>query len=76
MKTYRNLSGTSNIQCYDITDDAIHVVFQSGTHRHYLYNHERPGKAMVDEMKRLAAEGRGLCTYISRAVKDNYAKRW
>ncbi|RLK38734.1 hypothetical protein C7417_2256 [Cupriavidus plantarum] len=76
MKTYRNLSGTSNIKCYDITDDGIIVVFKSGSEPHYLYNHLSAGKPIVDQMKKLAAQGRGLCTYISTTVKDRYAKKW
>lgn len=76
MKPYLNLNGNSNIVSYDTTDDSIHVVFKSGTHRNYLYNNARPGKAIVDKMKALAAQGHGLNSYISTTVKTSFAKKW
>lgn len=76
MKPYRNLSGESNVASYEITEDSIHVVFRSGTHRNYLYNSVKPGKATVDQMKSLAEQGRGLNSYISRVVRSNFARKW
>ncbi|BFM38214.1 hypothetical protein OLK001_01400 [Synechocystis sp. LKSZ1] len=76
MTPYRNLNGNSNVLEYEATDDSIHVVFKSGAHRNYLYNHVRPGKAMVDRMKALANQGHGLNSYISTTVKSNFAKKW
>lgn len=54
MTPYRNLNGDSNVVSYEITETSIRVVFRSGTYRNYLYDHSRPGRAMVDHMKRLA----------------------
>lgn len=76
MTPYRNLSGESNMVSYEITEDSIHVVFKSGAHRNYLYNSIRPGQAVVDQMKELAAQGRGLNSYISRVVKSSFARKW
>jgi hypothetical protein len=76
MTPYRNLSGNSNVVFYEIAEDSIHVVFKSGTHRNYLYNHVCPGKAMVDRMKALAVHGSGLNSYISTTVKSNFAEKW
>jgi hypothetical protein len=76
MTPYRNLNGNSNIVSFDIIEESIHVVFQSGAHRNYLYNHVRPGKAVVDKMKSLAAQGHGLNSYISTTVRSNFAKKW
>lgn len=76
MTPYRNLSGNSNVLAYETTDDSIQVVFKSGTHRNYLYNQFRPGKIIVDRMKSLATQGRGLNSYISTAVKSNFARKW
>lgn len=76
MRLYRNLNGNSNVVSYETTEDSIHVVFRSGTHRNYLYNHIRPGRAVVDRMKALASQGHGLNSYISTTVKSNYAKKW
>lgn len=76
MTPYLNLSGQSNVIAYEITQDAIHVVFKSGTQRNYLYNSVRPGQAVVGNMKQLAQQGRGLNSYISRVVKSNFARKW
>lgn len=76
MTPYRNISGNSNVASYEVTEDSIHVVFKSGTHRNYLYDAVRPGKATIEEMKRLAAQGRGLNSYISSVVKNNFARNW
>jgi len=76
MTAYKNLGGNSNVLSYEIAEDSIHVVFKSGTHRNYLYNHVKPGKAMVDRMKALAMQGYGLNSYISTTVKSNFAKKW
>ncbi len=76
MTPYRNLNGDSNVVSYEATDDSIHVVFASGTNRNYLYNHVRPGKKMVDQMKALASQGRGLNSYISTTVRQSYADKW
>ena len=76
MTPYRNFSGSSNVLSYEATEESIHVVFKSGTHRNYLYSTLRPGKAAVEEMKRLAAIGRGLNSYISSIIKSNFARKW
>lgn len=76
MTPYSNLSGQSNVAAYEITEDAIHVVFKAGAQRNYLYNSIRPGKAITDNMKQLAKQGRGLNSYISRVVKSNFARKW
>ena len=41
----------------------------------YVYDIDRPGAAHVAQMKRLAQAGRGLSTYISQQVRDQYAQR-
>jgi hypothetical protein len=76
MTPYRNLHGNSNVVSYETTEDSIHVVFKTGTHRNYIYNHLRPGKAAVDRMKALALQGYGLNSYISTTIKNNFARKW
>jgi hypothetical protein len=76
MTPYRNLHGDSNIISYEITEDSIHVVFREGKRRHYLFDYSRPGKAMVDRMKALAAQGFGLNSYIGTTIGKNYARKW
>lgn len=76
MTPYKNNNGNSNVESYEITDDAIHVRFKSGRFRNYLYNSLRPGKPVVDRMKALAIQGHGLNSYISTTVRSRFARKW
>ena len=73
MPGYENVGGSSGVRWYDVTPTAIVVTFGDG--HVYRYDHARPGPAVVDQMKRLAAAGRGLNGYINRAVRGRYAAR-
>ena len=76
MTPYRNLSGESNVISFETTEDSIHVVFRSGAHRNYLYDSVRPGQSVVNQMKELATQGRGLNSFISRVVKSSFSRKW
>lgn len=76
MTPYKNLSGHSGIVAYAIFEDAIHVRFRDGDEPNYLYDAASVGPAKLATMKRLAQAGRGLATFISRTVRDAYARRW
>lgn len=65
MKRYRNLSGKSGVVRYGIGPDFIDVEFGSGAI--YRYSHDSAGEDDIEEMKKRAAAGRGLSTYISQA---------
>jgi hypothetical protein len=73
MPRYRNLNGNSGVTGYEAGPGFILVRFRK--EGRYLYNYEKPGRSTVEKMKRLAADGRGLSTFISRQVRENYAKR-
>jgi hypothetical protein len=70
---YGNLNGDSGVRNYAIGPDFIAVQFLDPTV--YVYNYGRPGRAHVDRMKELAAEGRGLGAYISRYVREEFASK-
>ena len=72
MPAYKNRSGNSGIIAYEIGRTFIKVRFRDGF---YNYTYAQPGKAQVEEMKKLAASGKGLSTFISRFVKENYASK-
>ena len=74
MKQYRDLSGQSGVVAYEVSDDAITVKFRDGDM--YLYDYATTGRREVEEMKRLAVAGQGLSTFISRVVKERYARKW
>jgi hypothetical protein len=75
MERYKNLNGDSGVVSYEIGTDYIWVVFLDGTR--YLYTYARTGAQNVEQMKRLATDGRGLSTFISanHAVRNGYAKK-
>ena len=73
METYANLGGDSAVVGFEMTEQSISVQFRSGSI--YLYNYEVTGSHYVEEMKRLAAAGRGLGRFIASVVKKNYASR-
>ena len=73
MESYRNLSGNSGVVAYAIVDEGILVRFQDGGI--YLYTYASAGRSKIERMRTLAAEGRGLSTFISRQVRDAYAAK-
>ena len=73
MPRYRNLDGRSGVLAYATTADSITLTFVDG--KRYVYGAQRPGRAIVDHMKSLAQAGRGLSTYVSQHVRDNYERK-
>jgi hypothetical protein len=73
MRPYEDSSHGSGVSAFETGDDFIVVRFKSG--EMYVYDHLSTGRAAVEKMKRLAVSGRGLSTYISREVRENYAKK-
>ena len=76
MTPYKNLSGHSGVVAYAITAAAIHSRFREGDEPNYLYAAAGVGRANLEALKRLAQAGRGLSTFISRTVRDDYTRRW
>ena len=48
----------------------------NGDKQIYLYNYENPGKEHVENMKKFAAEGKGLSGYVNQLVRENYYAFW
>ena len=71
MKKYLNISGNSGVNYYQIGKDYIRIWFIQ-TDKSYLYNYTKPGKEHVENMKAMALAGKGLSTYISQQVGENY----
>lgn len=73
MEPYQNVNGNSGIAGYKIGDTCIEVEF-ADTESVYRYSYESAGRENVEEMKRLAAQGYGLNSFINRRVKYLYEK--
>lgn len=73
MPVYGNLSGNSGVIGYRAGKDSIVITFRDGGR--YVYSEASAGKHHIDEMKRLAALGRGLASYINRHVRERYESR-
>jgi len=73
MEHYKNLSGDSGVVAYAIRRGAIVVQFVNKSA--YLYTDASAGADHIAEMQRLAKAGRGLSTYISQVVRDDYAEQ-
>lgn len=74
MERYGNLSGPSGVMSYEIGRGSIAVEFTDGWI--YLYTVQVTGADDVAEMRRLARAGSGLSTYISRFVRERYARKY
>ncbi|MBA3662960.1 MAG: hypothetical protein H0W61_01960 [Bacteroidetes bacterium] len=73
MKRYRHRGGNSGVRSYEIGETFIKIQF--GTGEIYLYDYERPGRVQVEKMKILAEAGKGLSTFISKHVKENFSEK-
>lgn len=72
MTPYANQSGRSAVVAYCIEDNAIIVEFKG--RRRYCYTDRSAGHANVEHMKQLARAGRGLGTFITRNLRDDYER--
>jgi hypothetical protein len=73
MKRYSDLSGTSGVRAYAISEHAVTVQFADGVT--YVYSYASAGRERVEAMKRCALAGCGLATYISKHVGQAYASK-
>ena len=73
MKRYRNLDGNSGVTAYECGDGFIRIRFVNGDT--YEYTSKATGPGHVANMQQLARAGRGLATYVSRFVHDDYARK-
>ena len=73
MPRYKNLSGHSGVAAYETTTDSITLTFTDGGR--YLYTSVSVGRTALDRMVALAKAGRGLSTFVSQHVRENYERK-
>lgn len=71
MQTYANLGENSGVAAYECGPDSIAVQFHDG--HVYVYDYGSCGSMNCEEMKRLAAQGVGLNSFIMRNVRFGYS---
>jgi len=71
MERYGN--DESGVIGYELTENGIILCFRSNGC--YLYDDTKPGKKHISKMERLAKAGKGLNTYVSQNVRENYRKK-
>jgi hypothetical protein len=70
MKAYKNLNGNSGITYYEIGEDFIDIRFENKTD---IYRYQNPiSNHHLNEMKKLAVQGKGLGTYINQHPEVRY----
>ena len=62
MQRYQDLNGKSDVWGYETGPDSITVQFKDKSV--YVYNNASAGPEHIKNMKKLAAAGRGLHSYI------------
>ena len=70
MQRYQDLSGDSQVWGFEYGPDSITIQFTDKSV--YLYNNVSTGPEHIKNMKRLAAAGRGLHSYIMLNVRKKY----
>lgn len=73
MERYRNLGGGSGVSAYEIGSDYIRVQFNDGAI--YLYTYVSAGSTNIEQMKRLAIQGKDLNEFINTTVRKAYARK-
>lgn len=73
MIAYDNKNQNSGIDAYELGDDFIRIRFTSGAV--YEYTNDSAGPAEIEHMKYLAVQGKGLNSYLNRAVHERYSRK-
>lgn len=71
MQRYKNLSGNSGVEAFELGPGSIRVKFKDGMV--YLYTVRSAGRLHIESMQQLALDGEGLNAYINRHVRNGYA---
>lgn len=65
MQKYLDQTGKSDISQYEIQSEIIRIKFNK-TNKTLVYSYQKAGKAHVENLKKLALEGKGLSRYIRK----------
>ena len=71
MEKYKNLSGDSGVEGFDIGSNFIRVKFKNNP-KLYQYSYSKARMHHVEQMKHLAQSGSGLNSYIKKNTNYLY----
>jgi len=74
MTRYQNLSGNSNVDSYEYTDETFTVKFKEGTH--YLYSTQQNSLPAIQEMQQKANAGIGLGSMLATKPHHQHDSKW
>ena len=72
MQQYKNLGRNSGIKAFSIGEDYIDVQYDDSSV--YRYSYKSAGITKIEQMKRLALQGQGLNSYITRNARKDYER--
>lgn len=70
MLRYKSRRRDTGVYAYETGKDFIKIQFRDRSV--YLYTNESTGRAEISAMKKLAAAGKGLTTFINKFVREKY----
>jgi hypothetical protein len=73
MTRYKNLSGESGVDSFELKRASIVIRFTDGAT--YWYTARSAGARAVAQMKKLALMGKGLATFVNKYVREKYERR-
>lgn len=78
MEKYHNYGNNSNIRYYECGSNYIKILFQKkgmyDLYDCYLYTNDSATKDIIDRMKQIASEGKGLSRFISKITNNHRHK--
>jgi hypothetical protein len=73
MDKYGNADHASGVKAYEVGHHSITLEFNDGDV--YIYTYQSAGREVVEQMIKLAREGQGLNSYVSKRVRAAYAEK-
>lgn len=72
-RRYKNLSGDSIVDQYELAKDGVTVRFKNCSV--YRYTNQSADPENISKMKELAVSGKGLGTFIETKLKGRYLRK-
>ena len=74
MRTYKNLSGKSNVNAYEYVGEVFSIIFKDGSN--YTYSTIKNTLSDIQKMQELADAGSGLNTFLRSKPYHPHDRKW